>query len=133
MQEEVKMKVGTPIKITYQAAGSTTGLTDVIAKILDETGSPDLVNFADITLTESPDILGEYFGYFTPDAVGDWVAVCDSATKPGKLPKQYRVTAKDVDSLNDVSTTEVKTQADQALADYDVVKKSDISNPPVIA
>ena len=125
-------KVGTPIKITYQAAGNTIGLTDVTAQILDETESLDPVDYPDIVLTENSDVVGEYLGSFTPDAVGTWRAIIDSATKPGRLPKQYEVTNRDIDSLNDVSPAEVKAEAGQALSDYGVAKSSDIAAPPML-
>ena len=95
------MKVNTAVKITYQAAGATTELTDVVSKILDETESLDPTNFPDVTLTESTDIPGEYLGEFTPDVVGTWRSVTDSATQPGKVVKQYDVIANDADSVND--------------------------------
>jgi len=132
-------KVGEPIKITYQASGATTGLLDVTTQILDETESLDAVNFPDIVLSENGDIAGEYIGAFTPDVAGTWRTVTDSATKPGRIVKQYDVVGHNVDSigesvgnLNDVSPAEVKTQADQALADYDVAKVSDITSPPMM-
>lgn len=95
----MSFKVGSPIKITYQASGATTGLTDVTAQILDETESLDPVNFPDITLTESGDITGEYFGSFTPDVVGTWRVVIDSIIKPGKVVKQYDIVVYDIDSV----------------------------------
>jgi hypothetical protein len=124
------MKVGNPIQITYQASGATTGLIDVVAQILDETESLDPVNFPDVTLTENGDIPGEYIGSFIPDVVGTWRTVVDSATKPGKVVKQYEVTTKDIDSV--ATSAEVKAEADQALLDYGVAKSSDIVAPPML-
>jgi hypothetical protein len=132
-------KVNKAIKITYQAAGATTGLVDVISKILDETESLDPINFPDITLVESVDIPGEYLGSFTPDTVGTWRSVTDSATKPGKIVRQYDVVANDADSindavgnLNDIDAAGVNAEVDTALADYDVAKASDIVSPPMV-
>lgn len=123
-------KVGNPVKITYQAAGATTGLLDVTAQILDETEALDAINFPDVVLVESGDVAGEYFGSFTPDVIGTWRTVVDSVTKPGKVVRQYEITTKDVDSI--ATPTEVKVEADQALVDYDVAKASDIVSPPMI-
>jgi len=132
-------KVGEPIKITYQASGATTGLVDVTTQILDETESLDAVDFPDVVLTENAGIPGEYVGSFTPDVVGTWRTVTDSVTKPGRIVKQYGVVSHNVDSigesvgnLNDVSSVEVKAEADQALTDYGVAKTSDIVSPPML-
>ena len=132
-------KVGTEIKITYQAAGATTGLLDVTAQILDETESLDAVNFPDITLVENAEVVGEYFGSFTPDVVGTWRVIVDSATKPGQVIRQHDVVNYDVDTvgtavdgLNDVSTADVNAEVDQALVDYGVAKASDITAPPML-
>lgn len=132
-------QVGTEIKITYQAAGATTGLLDVVAQILDETESLDAINFPDITLVENGDIAGEYLGSFVTDAAGTWRTVVDSATKPGRIVKQYDVVNYDVDTvgtavdgLNDVSTADVNAEVDQALVDYGVAKASDITAPPML-
>lgn len=125
-------------EVTYQAAGGTTGLVDVIMEIYDETKSKDLVNFPDVTMTEIGDS-AEYVGSFTPDAVGVWRVVITSATKPGKVVKQYDVVSHNIDSigggiagLNDVSSAEVNAEVDQALADYDVATVGDITAPPMI-
>lgn len=120
------MKLGTVVKITYQAAGATTGLLDVTAQILDETESLDAVDFPDIVLTENTDIAGEYLGNFTPDVVGTWRTVIDSITKPGRVVKQYEITAFDIDPAEVVDGT------GQALTDYDAAKASDIVSPPMI-
>lgn len=120
------MKLGSTVKITYQAAGATPGLLDVTSQILDETESLDAVNFPDIVLVENGDIAGEYLGEFTPDAAGTWRTVTDSVTKPGKVVKQYDVTTYDVDPA------EVVAGAGQALSDYDVAKVSDIVSSPMM-
>jgi hypothetical protein len=152
-------KVNTVREITYQAAGSTTGLTDVTMEIYDETGAKDGVNFPDVTMAEIG-TTGRYKGSFTPDAEGKWRVMINSATKPGQIVKDFEIVGHDVDSvgddvatvdgkvvtvdgkidtvdgkitaLNDVSAAEVNTEVDTALADYDVAKGSDIVSPPMV-
>jgi len=145
-------KVGTVHEVTYQAAGSTTGLTDVTMEIYDETGAKDISNFPDVVMSEIG-TTGRYAGSFTPDAEGKWRVMIDSATKPGKIVKDFDVVGHDVDSvgddvatvdgkvdvvdgkidaLNDVSITEINAEVDTALADYDVAKASDIVSPPMV-
>lgn len=121
-------KVNEIIEVTYQASGSTSGLTDVTMEIYDETRAKDGVNFPDVTMTEIGST-GRYYGTFTPDAVGKWRIMVDSATKPGRLVKDYDVVAHNIDSigsavdgLNDVSTVEIATE----LETYDAVKKSEL-------
>lgn len=97
------------IEITYQASGSTSGLTDVIMEIYDETRAKDGVDFPDVTMTEIGST-GRYYGTLTPDAVGKWRVMIDSATKPGKLVKDYDVTAHNIDSVgSDVDGVKAKT------------------------
>ena len=123
------MKVGNPVKITYQAAGATTGLLDVTAQILDETEVLDPINFPDIVLAESGEIAGEYFGSFTPDVIGTWRTVIDSVAKPGRVIKQYDIVARDIVSVgDDIAALDVAGE----LATYDVAKASDIVSPPMI-
>lgn len=152
-------KVGTVHEVTYQAAGSTTGLTDVTMEIYDETGAKDTGGFPDVVMTEIASS-GRYKGFFTPDVEGKWRVMIDSATKPGKLVRDFDIVGHDVDSvgdavattdgkvdtvdgkvdvvdgkvdaLNDVSTTEVNTEVNNALTSYDVAKGSDIVSPPMI-
>ena len=125
-------KVGAAIEIVYQAAGATSGLSDVVATIYDETHSLDGVNFPDVTLTELGST-GRYYGSFTPDAEGWWTVIVDSATKPGKVVKSYEVVGHSVDSvgdsvaaLNDLSAADVNTEVDTALADYDAPTKAEL-------
>ena len=168
-------KVNKVIEETYQAAGATTGLVDVTMEIYDETRAKDAINFPDITMTEIG-ATGRYYGSFTPDVEGEWRAVINSATKAGKVVRQYTVVAHDVDSvgdavavtdgkvdalnnistaqvntevdtalagydaatgaevaaLNDITTVQVNAEVDTALADYDVAKASDIISPPML-
>jgi len=125
---QVITKVGSPVDITYQAVQLTSGLTDVVAKIRDETRELDGVNFPDVTLVELG-ATGRYYGSFTPDAKGAWTVTVDSATKPGPVVHSYIVTDQDLDSignavaaLNNLSAAEVDT----ALADYDASTKAEL-------
>lgn len=152
-------KVNVVREVTYQAAGSTPGLIDVTMEIFDETGAKDIPNFPDVVMTEI-DSTGRYKGSFTPDVEGKWRVMVDSATKPGKIVRDFDIVGHDVDSvgdavaitdgkvdtvdgkvdtvdgkitaLNDISATDVNTEVDTALADYDVAKGSDIVSPPMI-
>lgn len=178
-------KVNKAIEVTYQAAGATTGLSDVVMSIYDETHALDGVNFPDVTLTEIG-ATGRYYGSFTPDAEGEWTVMIDSATKPGKVVRHFSVVGHDIDSvgdavavtdgkvdalndlsasdvagelatydaatgaeaaaivadvavvdgkidaLNDIDAAAVNAEVDQALADYDVAKKSDIVSPAML-
>lgn len=125
-------KINKQIEVTYQAAGATSGLLDVTMVIYDETHALDGVNFPDVTMTEIGST-GRYYGVFTPDAEGEWNVLINSATKPGKVIKQFTVVTHDVDSvgdavdgLNDISEAQVNTQVDTALADYDVPTKTEL-------
>lgn len=151
-------KVGVAIEITYQAAGSTTGLVDVTMEIYDETGAKDIPNFPDVVMTEIG-VTGRYKGSFTSDDEGKWRVMIDSATKPGRVVRDFDVVGHDVDSvgdavavtdgkvdtlptkvevdakidaLTDIDAAGVKAEADQALVDYDVAKGSDLVSPPMV-
>jgi len=125
-------KISEVIEVTYQATKSTTGLTDVTMEIYDETRAKDGVNFPDVTMTEIGST-GRYYGTFTPDAEGIWRVMIDSATKSGKVVKDFAVTAHNIDSvgdalaaLNNLSAAEVNTQVDTALTDYDGPTKAEL-------
>ena len=132
-------KIDEVIEVTYQASGGASGLSDIIMEIYDESGAKDIADFPDVTMAEISSS-GEYGGSFTPDAVGTWRVVINSATSPGKVPRQFNVTDHNIDSiggavggLNNISSAEVNTEVDSALSDYDVAKVSDITTPPMIA
>ncbi|KKN77831.1 hypothetical protein LCGC14_0355680 [marine sediment metagenome] len=91
-------KVGEVIEVTYQAKGSTTGLTDVVMEIYDETGAKDIPIFPDVIMTEVGST-GRYYGVFTPDVVGVWKVLIDSATASGKMVKQFDVVLHNIDSI----------------------------------
>jgi len=125
-------KVGELIEVTYQAAKLTTGLTDVTMVIYDETKALDGVNFPDVVLTEIG-VTGRYYGSFTPDAEGFWNVMINSATKSSPVPKQFMVTAHNLDSvgdaiaaLNNLSAAAVNAEVDTALADYDAPTKAEL-------
>ena len=125
-------RAGEAIEVTYQAAGATTGLTDVIMEIYDETGAKDVGNFPDVTMTEIGST-GRYKGSFTPYAQGKWRVMINSVTKPGIYVKDYGVGAYDVNSvgtavagLNNISTADVGAQVDVSLVDYGVTTTSDL-------
>jgi len=92
------------IEVTYQAMAATSGLTDVIMEIFDESGAKDVVNFADVTMTEIGSS-GRYKGSFTPDAVGKWRVMIDSVTVTGKTIKDFDVVAHNVASVGDAVST----------------------------
>lgn len=107
------MKVNNAIEVTYQASESQVGLTDVTMVIYDETHALDGTNFPDVTMVEIGST-GRYYGSFTPDVVGNWTILIDSATKPGKVMKKYRVGSHDensvgalIEALNDLSSADV--------------------------
>jgi hypothetical protein len=93
-------KVDEVIEVTYQATASTTGLVDVTMEIYDETGAKDGVNFPDVVMTEIG-ASGRYKGQFTPDQQGKWRVMIDSATKPGKLVKDYDVVGHNSHSIGE--------------------------------
>lgn len=151
-------KVNAVREVTYQAAGSTPGLTDVTMEIFDETGAKDIPNFPDVVMTEI-DSTGRYKGSFTPDTEGKWRVMIDSATKPGKIVRDFDIVGHDVDSVGDaiavtdgkvdilptkvevdakidalidIDAAAVNAEVDTALSDYDVAKASDITAPPMI-
>lgn len=119
---QVIAKTGNPVDVTYQATKLTTGLVDVVMKIYDETRALDGTNFPDVTMTEIGST-GRYYGGFTPDAVGVWTVVVDSATKPGPVVETIIVTAHDLTSigaavaaLNNLSAVQVQSIVDGAEA-----------------
>lgn len=121
-------KINQAIEITYQAAGAQTGLIDVIMVIYDESHALDAINFPDVTMTEIGST-GRYYGVFTPDAVGNWTILIDSAATPGKVVKKYRVGLADVDAvaggvaaLENISTADVASE----LATYDAPTKAEL-------
>jgi hypothetical protein len=131
-----KDKVGQILKVTYQAVGATTGLADVTMEIYDETGSKDVVNFPDVSMTELGSS-GRYEGSFTPDAEGKWRVMIDSATKPGKVVRDYDIVAHNIDSIGDEmakDSTVAKAGADgDTLKDIsDQIDNIDTSAPPMI-
>ena len=89
--------VNQPIRVEYQPAGGTAGLT-VGFEILDETGAKDVINYPDSLLTEIPLTVGVlYQGEFTPDVIGTWtVHVTDSLG--GNSIKQF-VVVKNIENL----------------------------------
>jgi VCBS repeat-containing protein len=99
--------MGEAIEVTYQAKGATTGLTDVVMEIYDESGAKDIVTFPDVTMTEIG-ATGRYYGSFTPDAVGQWKVLIDSVTESGKMVKQFDVVSHNIDSIGN-AVDSVKT------------------------
>ena len=93
-------RINEAIEVTYQAKKSTSGLTDVIMEIYDETHAKDIVNFPDVTMVEIGST-GRYYGSFTPDAEGIWNVMIDSASKSGEVVKQFAVVGHNIDSLGD--------------------------------
>lgn len=94
-------KVGEILEVTYQAVGAEPGLTDVTMEILDETGAKDPTDFPDVTMTEIADAPGSYKGEFIPDAQGKWRVRMDSATKPGKMIKDFNVVGHNPHSIGE--------------------------------
>lgn len=110
-------EVGKPVDVTYRAKKLTTGLTDVVAKIYDETRAQDLVNFPNITLTEIG-TTGIYYGSFIPDAAGIWMVPVDSASNSNPAEFTIVVGNYDLDSLGIIlDTVETKVDAVQAAVD----------------
>ncbi len=104
------MKSGIAIEVTYQAAGSATGLADVKMDVYDEAHAIDaskgVAAMIEIGTT------GRYYASFTPDAEGEWTVLIDSITAPGKIVKKYSVVGHDVDSVGDaVAVTDGKVDA----------------------
>ena len=125
-------KVGEVIDVTYQATKATSGLTDVTMEIFDETRALDGTNFPDVIMTEIGST-GRYYGSLTPDVEGVWTVMIDSASKSGKIVKTFLVVGHNIDSigdaiagLNNLSTAEVNTEVDTALADYDAPTKAEL-------
>jgi len=107
-------KSGQIIEITYQASGGVSGLTDVVMEIFDETGSKDIVNFPDVTMTEIGST-ARYSGVFTPDNDGKWRIMIDSATRPGQTVKDFDVIGHNMDSVGaEVKASKVKIDGVEA-------------------
>lgn len=127
-------KVGKAIELVYQATKSQTGLTDVTMVIYDETHALDGTNFPDVTMTELGST-GRYYGSFTPDTVGHWTVLVDSATKPGPVVKAFDVVTNDTDdivsdiaALNDLSSADITS----VLTSYDVATVGDVTGQPML-
>lgn len=121
-------KVNDVIEVTYQAAGATSGLTDVTMVIYDEGHALDAINYPDVVLTEIGST-GRYYGSFTPDTIGNWTVLIDSATTPGKVVKKYKVGNHSensigalIEALNDLSSADVSA----VLAAYDGPTKAEL-------
>jgi hypothetical protein len=111
-------KVNVAIEVTYQAAGCATGLSDVQLDVYDEAHVIDAPKGGAMTEIGST---GRYYKAFTPDAVGEWTVMIDSATTPGKIVKKYTVVASDIDTVvTDVATVDGKVDALNDLAAADV-------------
>lgn len=95
--------VGEAIQVTYQTDGAKSGET-VTMEIFDETGSKDLANFPDVTMTEIP-TTGRYKNIFTPDAEGEWVVMISYGSGKGKIVKQYSVGGYNLDSVGQIATS----------------------------
>jgi hypothetical protein len=108
-------KVSKAIEVTYQAAGSATGLLDVQMDVYDEAHAIDAPKGGAMTEIGST---GRYYKAFTPDAEGEWTVLIDSATTPGKVVKHYSVVGHDVDSVGDaVAVTDGKVDAVDTVVD----------------
>lgn len=128
------MKVNKVIEVSYQAAGSQSGLTDVQMDVYDEAHAIDAPKGGVMTEIGST---GRYYAAFTPDAEGEWTVMIDSVTAPGKIVKHYKVGARDVDSVgDDISTVDGKVDAlndlsssdvDSALASYDAATGAEVA------
>jgi len=103
-------KVDELIQITYQTFAAQSGQI-VTMEIFDETGSKDLVNFPDVTMTEIGST-GRYTGSFTPDTEGEWVVMISYGTPTrGKIVKQYSVGGYNLDEIGQtIDTIEIQTQ-----------------------
>jgi flagellin-like hook-associated protein FlgL len=95
---EKNLLVNEAVELTYQAPNRETGLVGVLAEIYLPTGQKDAVNFPDVELVEVG-ATGIYTGIFTPDAVGDWLAIYHDAEGDGQVFKRYSVGAYNVSSV----------------------------------
>jgi hypothetical protein len=96
-------KVNDAIVVSYQAPNKQTGLTGVVAEIYLPSGQKDS-NFPDVALTEVG-ATGVYKGSFTPDEVGEWIALCHKADGDGQVIKQFPVGAHNVSSVGEAVGT----------------------------
>jgi len=89
--------VNKPIRVEYQPAGGTAGLT-VGMEILDETGDKDIVNYPDVLFDEIPLVGGSmYRKELIPDTIGTWtVHIADSLG--GTAIRQY-VVVRDIEHI----------------------------------
>lgn len=106
-------KSGVPILVTYQAVSHVTGLT-IIMDVYDETYALDVGqssgSMAEIGAT------GRYYKAFTPDAAGEWIAMCYEDGGGGEVVKAFRVTT--VDEFG------IKTVVDAVQAKTDLIGAS---------
>lgn len=129
-------KVNVAVEVTYQAAGATTGLSDVQMDVYDEAHVIDAPKGGAMTEIGST---GRYYKAFTPDAEGEWTVMIDSTAAPGKIVKKFTVVGHSIDSvgdaiaglnnlavgdLNNISTTQVATE----LATYDAPTKAELDS-----
>lgn len=91
-------KVGIPIVVVYQASNVDTGKT-IAMDIYDETYAKDAAKSV-AAMTEMG-VTGRYYATFTPDAVGEWVAMMYDTYPPAKghVVKAFEVGTSDIDSI----------------------------------
>lgn len=91
-------KVDEVIEVTWQAPGTTSGLTDITMEIFDETGLKDPTDYPDVIMVEIVST-GRYKASYAPDAQGKWRVMVNSSSKKGLMVKDYDVVGHNIDSI----------------------------------
>jgi len=126
-------KINESIKVLFKA---TNGSTSVNMDVFDETDTQDVAQSGAMTQLGASN---RWIASFTPDANGDWSILC-SDNKGGEVVKHFSVgdyniqsiganvqsVETKVDNLNDISVSEVNSEVDTALADYDAPTKAEL-------
>jgi hypothetical protein len=116
-------KVGVPIVVVYQASNVDTGKI-IRMQIYDENYALDTGKSV-AAMTEMG-TTGRYYASFTPDALGEWVAMMRDDNPPykGHVVKAFTVTKHNMDSIGDtVDAVKARTDnlpddpADQSLVE----------------
>lgn len=110
-------KKNAAITISFRPINYTTGLTDLTAKVYDESDAL----FSTTVMTEVVGQGGLYESSFTPDEVGQWRVRITSATNLDDVTKAFEVKLHDIDDV-DSHVQDVEDKIDIIDNNVDLIK-----------
>lgn len=131
-QRNYEINEAIPVKVR-----ATPGATSVNMNVYDETDALDATQSGALTQIGSSN---RWKGSFTPDTIGEWsIGITDNITTV-EVPRQYSVgnynvgsvgalvatVESKIDLLNNISSADVNSEVDSALADYDAPTKDEL-------